>query len=302
MTARLFCLCLFLLANSAQAEVWRFALIGDVPYTERERRELPHLIETLGRENLEFVVHVGDIKNGRSRCDDTLYIDRRDLFNTSAVPLVFAPGDNEWSDCDRASQGGYDPQERLNRLRQIFWKDEYSLGRRKLRLERQNGNYPEHARFRVGPVLFVTLNIPSGNNYGMLETPSAEFLARNPAVIAWLREGFAVARRDKLAGVVFMFQADPAFQHFSRGMGHPGFTDLLSVLREETLGFPGQVVVLHGDTHFSRIDHPLNDRRGQPLANFTRVESHGYPTMGWTLGIIDTSRPELFRFEPHVWP
>ena len=61
-------------------------------------------------------------------------------------------------------------------------------------------------------------------------------------------------------------------------------------------------MVVHGDTHISRIDHPLRNTAGMRLTNFTRVETFGYPVMGWTLGIIDTDSAELFRFEANPWP
>lgn len=67
-----------------------------------------------------------------------------------------------------------------------------------------------------------------------------EFLERNPVVLAWLQESFALARRDKLAGIVLLFQANPGFAHFSEGLPHRGFRDFLEALRQETLDFPGR--------------------------------------------------------------
>jgi hypothetical protein len=225
------------------------------------------------------------------------------LFNASRAPFVFVPGDNEWSDCNRVSNGAYDPLERLAFLRTLFWQRPESLGRKRIPLERQAGAYPEHSRFRLGPVLFVTLNLPGpDNNFGWQDEARAEFRDRNPAVLGWLKESFALARREKLAGIVLLFQADPGFKRFAQGMPQRGFREFLENLRRETLGFPGQVAVVHGDTHISRIDSPLLDSNRKPVANFTRVETFGYPLMGWTRGIIDTDSPALFRFETYPWP
>ena len=105
-----------------------------------------------------------------------------------------------------------------------------------------------------------------------------------------------------MAGIVLLFQANPGFKHFAQGLAHRGYREFLQSLYEETLNFSGQVVVVHGDTHMSRIDHPLRDAQGKKLPNFTRVETHGYPIMGWTRGIIDTNSPSLFSFETHPWP
>lgn len=290
-------------ALPASAETWRFGLIGDTPYNERERAELPRILATMTDSPVDFIVHVGDIKNGSTPCDDDVFADRFALFDASRVPFVYLPGDNEWTDCRRVSNGSYDSLERLDKLRQLFWGEPQSLGQRRLPLERQPGTYPEHSRFRVGPVLFVTLNMPGDdNNYGPGEAPRPEFIARQPQVMAWLADSFALARNDKLAGIVLMFQANPGFANYSRGLPHRAFHGFIDELQREVANFAGQVVVVHGDTHISRIDHPLRAADGRPLVNFTRVETFGYPLMGWTRGIIDTDSPGLFRFETNPWP
>ena len=299
------CLAALLLgwAALAGAETWRFAMIGDTPYSDSERRELPRMLDAIAESHVDFVVHIGDIKNGQSRCDDAVFKDRQQLFDGNPVPFIFVPGDNEWTDCGRVSNGAYDPLERLAYLRNLFWQRPDSLGRKTIALERQAGTYIEHSRFRVGPVLFVTLNLPGDdNNYGMRAEPRREFVDRNPAVLDWLKESFALARREKLAGIVLLFQANPGFKHFSEGTPPRGFRDFLETLRQETLGFPGQVVAVHGDSHRSRIDQPLRDANGRAITNFTRVETFGYPLMGWTRGIVDTDSPTLFRFETYPWP
>ena len=290
-------------SGASSAESLRFALIGDTPYSDSERQELPRMLDAIAASNVDFIVHVGDIKNGQSRCDDEVFRDRYQLFDNNPLPFIFVPGDNEWTDCARLSNGAYDPLERLAALRTLFWQRPDSLGRKTIELERQPGNYREHSRFRIGPVLFVTLNLPGDdNNYGKRDQPKPEFSERNPAVIAWMKDSFALAQRERLAGIVLLFQANPGFAHFSEGLGHRGFKDFLESLRRETLRFPGQVVAVHGDTHHSRIDQPLRDADGKTISNFTRVETFGYPLMGWTRGIVDNDTPALFRFETNPWP
>jgi hypothetical protein len=287
----------------AGAETWRFAVIGDTPYTPRERAELPQMLERISDGRPDLIAHVGDIKSGRERCEDALFEDRRQLFDAVPVPFVFVPGDNEWADCERVSNGHFDPLERLEKLRSLFWRQPDSLGRKRLLLERQPGEYPEHSRFRLGPILFVTLNLPGDdNNHGLSPEPRGEFLQRNPIVLAWIKDSFAIARREGLAGIVLLFQGNPGFRHFSQGLPHRGFKDFLDLLRDETAAFRGQVVAVHGDTHISRIDQPLRDRAGKRLENFVRVESFGYPLMGWIEGVIDTESSVPIRFSTHPWP
>ena len=293
-----------LVAVAAHAESWRFAVIGDTPYSDQERRELPALLEEIADEHPAFIVHVGDFKKSNARCSDEIFLDRQRLFNDSKVPLIYVPGDNEWSDCKRLIAGHFDEQERLGKLRQLFFSEPRSLGQTSIALERQSEQWPEHLRWRLGPVLFVTLNVPGpNNNFGMGQSASEEFRSRNPALIAWLKQGFATARREQSAAIVVAMQGNPGLKHFAAGLGHSGYRELLETLRSETLDFPGQVLLIHGDTHWQRSDHPLRDpASGKPLANFTRLESFGYPFMGWVEVVADTQAPGLWRFEVRPYP
>ena len=292
-----------LLAGTVHAETWRFAVIGDTPYSDYERRELPRMFDEIAAEHAAFIVHAGDFKEGKRVCSDELFGERHALFDASPLPLIYVPGDNEWTDCRQLSAGGFDPVERLQKLRELFFAEARSLGRKTLPVEQQAGGYPEHLRWRLGPVLFVSLNVPGPNNhFGPGHTPGDEFLARNPRVLDWLRQGFATARREQSAGVVIIVQANPAFTHHAAGLTHAGYRELLATLADETLAFPGQVLLVHGDTHWQRIDQPLlHPETKQRITRFTRLETFGYPFMGWVKVIIDDQQAQLFRFEVHPY-
>ncbi len=294
-----------LLPASAMADSFAFALIGDLPYGNFERQHLPDLLAEIGREDLAFVVHDGDIKRGSSVCSDEVFRDIRDVFNASRHPLVFVPGDNEWTDCHRSGSGGYDPLERLQKLRQIFHDGDSALGQRALLLERQSRDarfaaYRENVRWRIGPVLFIGMNVPgSNNNWGRDARPSAEHVERSRANRAWLSEAFAMAREGRLAGLMIVIQANPGLESAKQRRGRPnGYLDFIEQLRAESRGFNGQVVLVHGDTHFHRIDKPLHDpASGETIMNFTRVETFGSPFMGWVKATFDSDDPAVFRFE-----
>ena len=292
-----------LIAFGVQAETWRFALIGDTPYSDRERRELPLMLRDIAAARPSFIVHAGDIKSSSAKCSDATFLDRHALFSSSTVPFIYTPGDNEWSDCDHLVSGHFSSVERLNRLREIFFAEPFSLGSTRLPVEQQSAAYPENLRWRLGPVVFVTLNVPGpNNNFGMTHKASPEFLARNPVVIDWLQQAFAIARREKAAGIVIVMQANPGFKHFAAGLAHSGYRQLLEALRQETINFPGQVLLVHGDTHWQRIDQPLrHPQTKQAIANFTRAETFGYPFMGWVNVSIDSESAELFRFDVHAF-
>lgn len=231
----------------------------------------------MNRENLAFVLNVGDFKAANMRCSDELYLQRREWFELFHHPFIIVPGDNEWTDCRRFSAGGYDPLERLRKLRELFYGGEESLGQRRIKLERQLPDYPEHARWRYDGVLFVTLNVPGPDNNARLMPE--EFHHRNAAVIAWLEQSFSIARSGRLRAVVVLMQADPWISPTSR---YFGFRELLAAFAAQTREFDGEVLLVHGDTHRYRVDRPLRDPvSGAPLANFMRVEVFGYPTMNW---------------------
>ena len=177
--------CCLLLATTAQAETWKFAVIGDIPYSDFERREMPALLKLIEDEQPEFIVHAGDIKHSTTKCSDNILLDRKTLFDSSRVPFLYTPGENEWTDCKILVAGHYDPVERLKRLREIFFAEPQSLDQRKIAVERQSADFPENLRWRFRPVLFLTLNVPGpNNNYGTRKQPSPEFAARNPAILA----------------------------------------------------------------------------------------------------------------------
>lgn len=313
--SRFLCLlaCLFALGlgSSSGAQPVSFGLLGDTPYNHWEREQLPDMLAAMAHENLAFIVHDGDIKSGSSPCTDAVLQDILGVFQASALPLIYVPGDNEWTDCHRSNNGSYDPLERLAKLRTLFFAGEHSLGRRTLPLERQSRDpqfalYRENVRWQAGGVLFVGLHIPgSDNNYhGNTQCggPVPEYLARSNANRVWLQQAFALARIRHLAGLLLVIQANPGFEAAQDSTTRLAYRDFLNQLREETLAFAGQVVLVHGDSHAQKIDHPLLDATTrEAIRNFTRVETFGYPFMGWIKATADASDPRVFTFSPRRW-
>ena len=260
----------------AGAASFTFGAFGDTPYTAFEEAQFPALVAEINKETLAFLVHVGDFKSGRAPCSDELYLQRRRWFDEIRHPFVFVPGDNDWADCHSRHAGSYDPRERLAKLRELFAHGNESLGKRRMKLERQNGGYPEHTRWRYEDMLFVTLNVPGhDNNVGVLE----EFRARSTAVDQWLAQSFDVARQARLHGVAIFMQANPWFGLMRTDTG---FRDLMRRLASESSRFDGAVLLVHGDTHRPIVDQPLVDPdTGAPIRNFTRVEVFGSPNINW---------------------
>src|SRR5690348_6541540 len=86
------------------------AVIGDVPYSAAQLAAFPGWVRQIdAAPGVGATVHLGDIKDGESRCDDAYYARIARLFARFADPLVYTPGDNEWTDCHRPDDGGYNP-------------------------------------------------------------------------------------------------------------------------------------------------------------------------------------------------
>lgn len=270
------------MATHGVAADFTFAAFGDAPYTEAEEAAFVGVIAAINREPLAFAIHVGDFKNGWSPCTDAVFAQRRDWFALVHHPLIYTPGDNEWTDCWRAfgtggtSNGERDPLHRLQQLRRLFFADANSLGQRKIALARQSADFPEHARWEHGGVLFATLNVPGGDNNARMPHESA---TREKAVDAWIVETFRIARKQSNPGVVLAMQANP---WTFAGNAKKHYLALLTTLARETQQFPGEVLLIHGDTHQFHINQPLNDpRSGQPVRNLTRIEVFGSPAVNW---------------------
>ncbi len=277
-----------------------FALIGDTPYSEAEASALDSMIEEINREDLAFVIHVGDITGGQGPCTDVWLAARKRQFEKFRHPFVIVPGDNEWVDCHRS---GFDPMERLSKFRELFESGDASLGNRGLRLERQSGRfgeYREHMRWIAGNVLFVGVNVQgSNNNLGRTPAMNAEHRSRMAAVFAWLEDSLRLAEQRDLAGMLIFAQADPDFEGRFRRKRSDGFAEFRDALRGLARRFGKPVLFVNGDTHLYKLDRPLADpATGEPIRNFTRVVVFGSPQTRWIRAGIDPTSPQLFQVSP----
>jgi hypothetical protein len=122
-----------------------------------------------------FSVFDGDLKaGGDGPCSDSLYTTAIANFNTLERPLVWLPGDNDWTDC----WGRYGPStlpfsdslERLAFEREQFTATDQSLGQKTLTLMRESSEggayaaYSENVRWRLGPVVYIGLNVQGSND------------------------------------------------------------------------------------------------------------------------------------------
>jgi hypothetical protein len=318
-----------------QHEPYAIGLWGDLPYSDLQATTgVPNLIDDMNRHRLAFTVHDGDLKAGsNSPCDDALYTRSLAYFNSLKAPAIFTPGDNDWTDCDRASNGGFSSRERLDHERQVFFSTPYSLGQHRIRLEVQtaplclgvSGNVPcvENRRWTLGGVTYATLNIQgSCNNLCDTAPDAVEWAARNQADIVWMQQTFDEAKARGSAAIMFISQADPGWdlsdgtraplrnpQTLAQTDGQPdGYQQLLLALRDQVIAFRKPVAYVHGDSHYFRVDKPFLDSQGRRLENFTRVETfgdnqgNGNNDVQWLKVHVNTRSREVFSYQAQIVP
>lgn len=294
------CVAAFLVACDAQAQPqFSFAAIGDAPYepVANGRQVYPSLgyeklISHINSDpSIEFSIHIGDIKAGTTLCEASVYDTNFVYFNLFLNPLIFTPGDNEWTDCHRANNGSMDPLERLFLLRTMFFDGNKSLGQNPIPLFKDRLPYVENSIWRQRPAMFVALHQSGSNNNrdrrtGLFVDPTdSEYTARNQSNMEFLDIVFLQAHYNpQVKLVVIASQANPFERFLEPGQGYTisGYSDFIDKLRTFVAANPDkQVLYIGGDTHTPRADHPLTDiypsmtqltSAGTPYPNFTRLE------------------------------
>ena len=251
---------------------------GDMPYRTADLPAYEALLRAISAEAPDVSINVGDIKGG-GPCDEAVYLRHRSQMNSVEGPLVYTPGDNEWTDCHRSGWGDYDPRERLAVLREMFFANPVSLGRDPIALERQSDVSPapsalvENARWRIGGVMFATAHVVGSNNGRRSGDAAAiaEYESRDAANREWIKELFELAASERSTAVVLAFQADP---YLLFGVGG-GFHATVAAITEGAIAFGGPVLVIHGDGHVFTVDTPFQDSFGNQLEKVWRVEVPG---------------------------
>ena len=282
-----------------------FGVFGDGPYYAAEHRPWRSLLADVRRSDVAWLIHVGDLF--WYPCSDAAYAERRTELESVGHPVVYTPGDNEWTDCWQERPGRYDPLERLASLRTVFFPNPgRSLGPGPLAVESQSADpgfaeFRENARWMRGGFVFATIHIVGSSN-GLepfatrTAANDAEVERRTAAALSWLDQAFARAAERKAKGVVLAMHGDMALE--ARSTARPGYDRFVARLEHHVAGFPGTVLLIHGDSHIQRVDRPLTDATGRVYPNFTRLETFGSPDIGWVRVVVDTVAGRITRYEP----
>jgi hypothetical protein len=313
-------------AGPAAGQPFSFGLWGDMPYKKAgDDPKLPAVLQSINQSDIAFSLYDGDIKDGSSKCTDDIYSDALTMFGSLLKPVVYVPGDNEWTDCHRLNNGGYDGLERLAHLRKVMFPSRNSLGQSQVALEHQGKlgeKFVENTRFSHAGVVFVGVNMPGSNNNLVLnakectaksarqtaqcDADNAEYLERDSANVAWLAASFAQAKAQNALGLVVVVQADPGFDlpetedlDESSLPGVSGYRYFMEQLVAQTEQFKGQVLFVHGDTHFFKLDKPLYSP-SKLLPNLTRLQTFGSPSLHWVRVTVDPVAGNLFQVQPVI--
>jgi hypothetical protein len=273
-----------------------FGVMGDAPYNWPEEMRFRLVLKDLDAHDLTSVISVGDVF--WRPCTDAMYRRARDWFNELRHPVIYTPGDNEWFDCWEPGSGGYEPQERLARLRQILYAmPSQSLGARKIALTSQ-ADFVENVRWAERSFVFATVHlIGSGNGRWLFPNRTEDDVAaatrRTDAATRWLQETFSAATAARAEAVIVAMQGNP---FDDEPKDREPFEPFLSTLREEAERFQRPVLLVHGDHHEFRVNRQLG------LTNLTRLEVPGSPDVGWVRVTVTPNAREPFAFEAHVIP
>jgi hypothetical protein len=316
--AALVALAMFGIGVAAQAqaptyEPFEFVALGDMPYRiPQDFPKFDRLIEVINGVKPSFSIHVGDIKSSSEPCTDEYFKNMHARFQKFEQPLVFTPGDNEWTDCHRERAGKYNPRERLQKLREIFYPTPgMSLGKTPMAVETQailmpvHAKYVENQRFWKNGVLFIAVHVVGSNNgfeTSELEAAS-EYFERNKANVAWLDDSFKYGRDQGARAVVVFMQATlfDIKQKFPALPAASGHVDTLKAIDRGARLIAKPLLVVHGDEHEFEVEG-LKGVDFKRIPNAWRMQVMGEGYVHAVRVTVDPSSPSVFGFRPLLVP
>jgi hypothetical protein len=251
--------------------------------------ELSRAIEESDADNLAFIV-VNGLKASDEPCTDRLYEQRMALLQSARNGLIVSLAASDWAEC-RSESGRSSAIGKLNRLRELLFGDEFSLGTSRIPVIRQSTiakfrGFPENARWEIDRVMFATVNIPANNNHYVLDAGrNSEFEDRLVANRDWLNRVFTFARHRKLDAVVLFCDGNPLGPPQTSAARRDGYAETRKLINTLATKFPGKVLIVHGQ----------NDRRSGTAGIRWRGNLAELGTgPGWRKVTINRSQPALF--------
>jgi hypothetical protein len=338
--------------NKGSADPITLAVFGDWPYSQNLKDTAGLLINSINSDpKVKLVMHVGDIHSGSMPCTGaglspipagsvpSYNKDIFDLFNQFKDPLIYTPGDNEWTDCHKTGQlSSGAPLLELAAVRDLFfWNPGYSLGLRTKQVISQanvsdpfhptDAKFVENVMWEESQTVFVTMNVPGSNNDHLKWTApftdeparAQEALEREAANLRWLARAFALAEATGARAVVIGIQADmwdpaqaPPVLATNNLNGYDEFVQSLAAL---AVHFNKPVLLLNGDSHLYGSDQPLSagyygtgalhdiHHVGFPVPNLTRITVQGSTNVPheWLRLTIDPRAASIFSWQNVIY-
>jgi hypothetical protein len=323
------------------------AVFGDWPYSQNLLNTAPLLLNSVNNDrDVSLVLHVGDIHSGSMACtsagilppipasnpgwNQQIYA----LFQQFKMPMVYTPGDNEWTDCHKSKEhSSGDPLKELASVRSLFFaRPGKTLGVHERTVLSQarfydhahpaDASYVENVMWEDGGVVFVTINMPGGSNNdaspwtGTFANPTAqaqEMADRTAADTRWLQTAFKQAKETHARAMVIALQADMWDPEAAApgGAGLSNYTPFVQQLADLSVDFGRPVLLLNGDSHLYEADQPLADPSSTtgvihhtlPVPNLTRITVQGSTNAPaeWLRLTIDPRSKKVFSWQNVVY-
>ena len=278
-------------AAASSANRFSFGVIPHPREAASAETALRLAIDDSDASNLAFVVAQG-IKAAAEDCSDKLYTQRKRLLDSAQNGIVVSPSASDWAAC-KSADGKSAAVARLNRLREVFFSSDLSLGASRIPLIRQSEtakfrSYGENARWQIGNTMFATLHLPADNNHFLSAAGrNSEFEDRLIANRDWLQRVFRHASRKKLKGIVLFCDANPMLRLESEG--RDGFLEVRRQLATLAARFPGKVLIVHDDADRA----PETPASIQWRGNVGTLDA----SAPWTKVRVNPALPEFFTID-----
>ena len=237
-----------------------FAVLGDAPYYSWEDLQYRLVLRSLDDHDLSWVLHVGDIF--WRPCTDELYRRQLEWFDGLRHPVIYTPGDNEWTDCWEPGSGRFAPRGRLERIRQLFFDEPTRTGADDDEVARRTEAATAwlratFAEARSSDASAVVVAFHANPNFE--EPHDARYRQAYEPFLAALEEEVRIFRRPVLV---------------THGDNHEFVVDRPLVDRTT----------------------------GKRLQNFIRMQVPGSSDVGWVRVVVTPGAEDPFAFETHIVP
>ncbi len=290
----------FMLVMTAPAVAdLRVIAMGDMPYGAPDKTYplFEALIGEINDSKPDLVIHVGDIRGGKTNCEDEILDRQRVYMDQIEAPVLYTPGDNEWTDCHRNSLGAFKAMERLGHLREVFFdRPGQSLGAKPVTVFHQGAaGFPENTRLKMGDVLIFTLHVVGSDDGESREggVSKKDHKARRRANIAWLKESFALAGDSKAIIVAMhadMFRGEGFRKKKQKWRGGSPYEQIGEALADAARAYGKPVLLIYGDGHDYTVSSPLS----KTVPNLAAIEVYGADQMHGVEITLTGDTPKMF--------